>query len=82
MAIADMTGTLVAHDVEFIVTGQMAAVLQMRRFIRSIWTPCTRCPNRTTNSSNALTELDAVFRDAPASHRTARIFRAAGTSLL
>ncbi|MET0794465.1 MAG: hypothetical protein ABW061_23285, partial [Polyangiaceae bacterium] len=66
MAIADIIKTLIAHDVEFIVVGGMAAVLQgapVHTIDLDIVYALSE-PN-IEHLQSALTELGAVFRDDP-----------------
>ena len=66
MAIADIIQTLVAHDVEFIVVGGMAAVLQGAP-VHTIDLDIVYALSESNleRLQNALTELGAVFRDDP-----------------
>ena len=66
MAIASIIQTLVAHDVEFIVVGGMAAVLQGAPVHTSdLDIVYALSEANISRQELALTELGAVFRDAP-----------------
>jgi len=66
MAIADIIQTLVAHEVEFIVVGGMAAVLQGAQVHTIDLDSVYALPEpNLARLQRALTELGAVFRDDP-----------------
>jgi predicted nucleotidyltransferase len=66
MAIADTIRILVEHDVEFVIVGGMAAVLQgapVNTFDLDV--VYDRSPENVQRVLSALTKLDAIFRDDP-----------------
>jgi hypothetical protein len=66
MAIADIIRILVEHDVEFVIVGGMAAVLQgapVNTFDLDV--VYDRSPENVQRVLSALSKLDAIFRDDP-----------------
>lgn len=66
MAIADIIRILVEHDVEFVIVGGMAAVLQgapVNTFDLDV--VYDRSPENVQRVLSALSKLDAVYRDDP-----------------
>jgi predicted nucleotidyltransferase len=66
MAIADILEVLVAHDVEFIIVGGMAAILQGAPVhTLDLDVVYSRTPENVERLLLALAELSAIFRDDP-----------------